>query len=47
MPDVWLADLIQFLAQQFGTDLFVVRAFLTLIVLCLLCGMVGSLVVGN
>jgi zinc transport system permease protein len=47
MPDVWLADLIQFLAQQFGTDLFVVRAFFTLIVLCLLCGMVGSLVVGN
>ena len=47
MPDAWLADLIQWLAQQFDTELFVVRAILMLIVLCLLCGMVGSLVVGN
>src|SRR4051812_36802401 len=47
MPDALMADLIKWLALQFGTDLFVVRAVLTLVTLCLLCGMVGSLVVGN
>ena len=47
MPDVWMADLIQWLAGQFGTELFVVKSILTLFVLCLLCGMVGAMVVGN
>ena len=47
MPDVWLSDLIRWLAQQVGTELFVVKSILTLIVMCLICGMVGSLVVGN
>jgi zinc transport system permease protein len=47
MPDVWMADFIRWLAQQFGTDLFVVKCILTILVMCLLCGMVGSLVVGN
>lgn len=47
MPDAWMAEQFQWLAQQLGTELFVVRAFFTLLILCLLCGMVGSLVVGN
>ena len=47
MPDVWMADLIRWIANGVGTDLFVVKSVLTLIVLCLLCGMVGALVVGN
>ena len=47
MPDVWMADLIQWLAGEFGTHLYVVKSILTLIVLCLLCGMVGGMVVGN
>src|SRR5262249_14761367 len=47
MPDALMSDLIRWLALQFGTDLFVVRAGFTLVVLCLMCGMMGSLVVGN
>jgi zinc transport system permease protein len=47
MPDVWMADLISWLAGLFGTELFVVKGILTLLVLCLLCGMVGAMVVGN
>ena len=47
MPDVWMGELIRWLAVQFGTELFVVKAVLTLLVLCLLCGMVGAMVVGN
>jgi zinc transport system permease protein len=47
MPDVWMADAIKNLAELFGAYPFEVRAVLTLLVLCLLCGMVGALVVGN
>lgn len=47
MPDAWMADLIAWLAWQTGTELFLVKSVLTLLVMCLLCGMVGSLVVGN
>ena len=48
MPDVWMADFIRWLAHLVGTDYpFVVKSVLTIVVLCLLCGMVGSLVVGN
>jgi zinc transport system permease protein len=47
MPDAWMGDLIRWLAQEAGTDLFIVRSILTLLVMCLLCGMVGAMVVGN
>lgn len=47
MPDAWMADLISWLAQLFDTELFTVKCLLTLLVLCMLCGMVGALVVGN
>src|SRR5688572_2173656 len=47
MPNVLMADFIRWVAELVGTDLFVVRAVLTLLVMCLVCGMVGGLVVGN
>jgi zinc transport system permease protein len=47
MPDVWMAELVRWLADECGTSLFMVKSFLTLIVLCVLCGMVGAQVVGN
>lgn len=47
MPDELLADLIRSVAGALGTDLFVVKSALTLFVMCLLCGLVGALVVGN
>ncbi len=47
MPDVWMGDLIHWLAQQAGTELFIVKSILTLLVMCLMCGMVGAMVVGN
>jgi zinc transport system permease protein len=47
MPDAGMSELILWLAGVFGTDLFIVKAILTLLVMCLLCGMVGALVVGN
>jgi zinc transport system permease protein len=47
MPDALMSDAVHWLAQVFGTDFFVVKSVLTLVVMCLLCGMVGALVVGN
>ncbi|MBP3955005.1 metal ABC transporter permease [Gemmata sp. G18] len=47
MPDVWMSDLIRWIADAVGTDLFVVKSVLTLLVMCLLCGLVGAMVVGN
>jgi zinc transport system permease protein len=47
MPNAWVADLVRFLADLTGGELFVVKAVLTLLVMCLLCGLVGALVVGN
>jgi zinc transport system permease protein len=46
-PDELLADLIRSLAGAFDTELFVVKSFLTLFVMCLLCGLIGAMVVGN
>jgi zinc transport system permease protein len=47
MPDAWMGDLITWLAGEAGTYRFVVSSILTLLVMCLLCGMVGAMVVGN
>ncbi len=47
MPEVWMAELVKWLAGQFDTNLYVIRSVLALIALCLVCGMVGALVVGN
>ena len=46
-PDELLADLIRSLAGAFDTELFVVKSFMTLFVMCLLCGLIGAMVVGN
>lgn len=47
MLDAWMSDAIRWLAQTAGTDLFVVKSILALVVVGLLCGSVGALVVGN
>lgn len=47
MPDVWMADVIRWIAGLFGAELYVVKSVITIVVMCLLCGMLGVLVVGN
>lgn len=47
MIDAWMSDAIRWLAQAAGTDLFVVKSVIALLVVCTLCGSVGALVVGN
>ena len=47
MPADWLLDLLSRLADQFDTSLFVVKGLLAVVLVCLLCGSVGALVVGN
>jgi zinc transport system permease protein len=47
MPVEWLADLVELLADVLHTDLFMVKGVLAVLLVCLLCGMVGSVVVGN
>ncbi len=43
-----MADFIRWLTSITGAEYtFVVKSYLTIIVLCLLCGMVGAMVVGN
>jgi zinc transport system permease protein len=43
----WVGNLLDFLAQRLDTDPFVVKAVVAVMLVCLLCGTVGSLVVGN
>lgn len=47
MPADWLLDLLSRVADQFDTSLFVVKGLLAIVLVCLLCGGVGALVVGN
>jgi zinc transport system permease protein len=47
MTAEWVADLLDLLAGWFGTEPFVVKAVVAILLVCLLCGTVGSLVVGN
>ncbi len=48
MPDAWMYDLIRWIAGVTGAEhLFMVKSIITLGVMCLLCGMVGAMVVGN
>lgn len=47
MADHWLLPLLSGLADQFDTSLFVVKGVLAVTLVCLLCGAVGALVVGN
>lgn len=43
----WMSSLVGWLADLAGTDLFVVKGMLAVLLVCGLCGMVGSMVVGN
>ena len=47
MPVEWIDQLVGSLADACGTQLFVVKGVLVLLFVCTLCGMVGSMVVGN
>ena len=50
MPDVWMSDFDPAgwpTRRRQRTDPFVVKGVLTIILFCLLCGMVGAMVVGN
>src|SRR3954452_5464242 len=47
MPVEWLADILGGVADATGAPFFVVKAVVAIVLVCLLCGMVGSLVVGN
>lgn len=43
----WLDNFLHAIADGLGTDLIVVKSVLVLLLVCTLCGMVGSMVVGN
>ncbi len=47
MPAVWMADLVHALADAFDSPLFLVKGVIAILLVCLLCGTVGALVVGN
>ena len=47
MPVELLQRLITTVADAVGTDLFLVKGVLAVVLVCLLCGLMGSLVVGN
>jgi zinc transport system permease protein len=47
MSAEWLADTLYWLAAQLHTDPLTVKSVLTILLVCGLCGMVGSQVVGN
>ena len=47
MPVEWIDQLVAGLADIAGTQLFIVKGVLVLLFVCTLCGMVGSMVVGN
>src|SRR5262245_35800915 len=47
MPAEWMSNLISWLADAFRTDTFIVSGVLALVLVCGLCGMLGSMVVGN
>src|SRR5262245_4449616 len=47
MPVEWISSAVGWLADTAGTDLFVVKGLIAVVLVCGLCGMVGSMVVGN
>jgi zinc transport system permease protein len=47
MPTEWLSMLITSLANSFDTYTFVIKEVLAILLVCTLCGIMGSLVVGN
>jgi zinc transport system permease protein len=47
MPAAWMTDLVHSLADTLDSPLFMVKGVLAIVLVCLLCGTVGALVVGN
>lgn len=47
MPVEWMSSLVERLASQTATETFVVKGMLAILLVCGLCGMLGSMVVGN
>lgn len=47
MPAAWMADLVLALANALDVPLFMVKGVFAIVLVCLLCGTVGALVVGN
>jgi zinc transport system permease protein len=47
MPDAWMAELVLSLADGLNVPLFMVKGTIAILLVCLLCGTVGALVVGN
>jgi zinc transport system permease protein len=47
MPAEWMSNLVNFLADLSGAEPFVVKGVIALVLVCTVCGMVGSMVVGN
>ena len=47
MPVEWMSSAVAWLADTAGTELFVMKGLLAVLLVCGLCGMVGSMVVGN
>lgn len=47
MPIEWMSSTVQWLATMFGTYTFVVKGVIAIFLVCGLCGMLGSMVVGN
>jgi len=47
MPVDWLSDTVAWLADTLGTELFVVKGVMAVVLVCGLCGMLGAMVVGN
>jgi len=47
MPAEWMEQFVLMIADATGAGLFVVKAVIALLLVCTICGMVGSLVVGN
>jgi zinc transport system permease protein len=47
MPVEWLTNAITWLADTLGTETFVIKGVLAIVLVCAMCGMLGSMVVGN
>jgi zinc transport system permease protein len=47
MPTEWMSSLVSWIADAFDTFPFVVKGVLAILLVCTLCGMLGSFVVGN
>jgi zinc transport system permease protein len=47
MPAAWMSDFVHALADAVDSPLFVVKGVIAILLVCLLCGTVGAMVVGN